>query len=201
MYTLDRGRSLEMSARKKKTILRTIRLSEDIDDLLEEDAQDQNISANALISKIMTRYVEWDRITERINYVSISNLFFRALINEISDEKIEEIARNLVTKTIKNIAMLETGKSDFDALVKTFLLVSKYGFNVHTNMPLSADTKVEGQFMITLAHNWGPKGGIFFRNYFDAFIRNELGKQPTINVGNDVVTVSLPRLQNRMFSH
>ena len=183
-----------MSAKKKKTILRTIRLSEDVDGLLESDAQEQNISTNALISKIMTRYAEWDRITEKIDYVSISNLFFRALISEISDEKMEEIARHVVTKTIKNIAMLESGKTDFDTLLRTVLLVSKYGLNVRTNAPLPVDTKSDGQYVLTLYHDWGPKGVIFFRSYFDALIRNELGKQPTISVSNDVITVSFPKL-------
>ena len=40
----------------------------------------------------MTRYVEWDRVVEKLDIVSFSNAFFVALINEVSDEKFQEIA-------------------------------------------------------------------------------------------------------------
>ena len=83
-----------MSAKKKKSILRTIRLSEDTDDLIENDAQEQNISANALIGKIMTRYAEWGRFIEKTSYVTIASPLFRALIGEVSDQKLEEIAED-----------------------------------------------------------------------------------------------------------
>jgi hypothetical protein len=95
-----------MSTKKKKTILRTIRLSEDVDALLERNSQDQNISTNTLIGKIMTRYVEWDRIIEKTSGVIISSLLFRALINEICDEKLEEIGKDAGAKVVKDIAMM-----------------------------------------------------------------------------------------------
>ena len=40
-----------MTGKRRKTVLRTIRLSEDIDTIPEEEARAQNISTNALIGK------------------------------------------------------------------------------------------------------------------------------------------------------
>jgi hypothetical protein len=179
-----------MSARKKKTILRTIRLSEDVDALLERDSQEQNISTNALVSKIMTRYVEWDRIMERIGYFYVTNLFFRALINEISDAKLEEIVKVFAVKDAKDIAMWATGKTDFDAMLKALSLLGRYSISP----PLSAEIKVDNQCTITLHHDWGPKGTVFFRSYFENFVRTELGRQPAISVTSNVITVSFPKL-------
>ena len=126
-----------MSAKKKKTILRTIRLSEDIDEMLERDAMEQNISANALISKIMIRYVEWDRVIQKTSYLTVSSPLFKALLNEISDEKLEEIAKGFATEVLNDLATLEFGKADFDTTLKTMFLLSKYDTALRASAPLS----------------------------------------------------------------
>ena len=182
-----------MSAKKKKTILRTIRLSEDTDNLLEKDSQEQNLSANALISKIMTRYVEWDRVIDRTSYIVISSLLFKALINEIDDQKLEEIGKNIVAQAIKELAMVEFGRSDFDTLLNTLFLIGKYDTGLIASAPLS-DNKVDSQYNITLRHDWGPKGSVLLRGYLENLVRNELGRQPAINATDEVIAVSFPKL-------
>ncbi len=183
-----------MSAKKKKTILRTIRLTEEIDEVLQRDAEEQNVSANALISRIMTRYLEWDRAIEKTSYVIISSILFRALINELSEQKLEEIGKNAVSEAIEEFAMVEFGKKDLDTLLNALLLIGKYDTGLRINLPLSNSNKVDGRYVITIYHDWGLKGSILFRGYFDNLVRNELGKQPTINITDDVVNVSFPKL-------
>jgi hypothetical protein len=190
--TLIRHWSVDLSAKKKKTILRTIRVSDELDSIIERDSEDQNISANALITKIMTHYVEWQRVVEKTSYILIASSLFRAIINEVSDEKIEEIAKTVVTTVIKDLSMLEFGKNDFDSILKTMFLIGKY----ETGLRTSASTPVEGKdgkYTLTLYHDWGPKGSVLFKSYFDNIIKNETGKPPIANTTDDVVTISFPR--------
>jgi hypothetical protein len=183
-----------MSVRKKKTILRTIRLSEDTDKVLERDSQEQNISTNSLIGKIMTRYVEWDRIIEKTSGVIISSLLFRELLNELSDQELEEIAKDFGVKVVKDLAMMAFGKEDLDTVLKTLLLIGKYSTGVRASAPVSVESKADGRYVLTLHHDWGPKGSVLFRSLFDYLVRNELGNQPTVSVTDDAVTVSFPKL-------
>jgi hypothetical protein len=185
---------LETSSRKKKTILRTIRLTEEIDDMLEKDAQEQNLSANALISKIMTRYVEWDRNVEKTSFTIISSHLFKALIDEVSEEKLDEIGRTLVYQAVKELAMVEFGKTDFDTLLNTVFLLGKYDTSLRLSAPSSSENRVDSQYIMTMRHDWGPKGSVLLRGFFDNIVRSELGKQPTISFTDDVITVSFPRL-------
>ena len=180
---------LDMTGKRRKTILRTIRLSEEIDNLLEKDAQEQDISTNALVGKIMTRYVEWERVVGKLDVVSFSNAFFKAIINEVSDEKLHEIASHEAIGQIKNQAMWEFGKTDFDTLLKTILVRGKYGWGCH----ISAESWGEGNYVLTLHHGWGHKGVVFFRSIFDSVIRSELGVQPTIDVADDVLAISFQK--------
>ncbi len=175
-----------MAGKRKKTVLRTIRLSEEIDGLLESDAEKQNISTNALVGKILTRYVEWDRIVERLHIVSFSNAFFVALLNEVSDDTIRELAAQEAVQQIKNHALWDFGKTDYDTLLKTILLIGKYGIATE----VSVESWGDGNYVITLRHTWGPKGAVFFRSFFDSFIRTVAEVQPRIDIADDVMAVS-----------
>jgi hypothetical protein len=175
-----------MSKIKRKTILRTIRLSEEVDGLLEKDAQEHNVSVNALISRIMTKYIEWDRHTERLGYVSIAKATFDALLNGVSDERLEKIAEHLATQRLKTIAMWAFGRTSFDALIRTISLVSKYGGY------WSAEINCDRDCVITLHHDFGMKGSTFFGSMFDTAVRNEMKSNPTINATDDALTISFP---------
>jgi hypothetical protein len=50
-----------MVKENKKTVLRTIRLSKELDDLLQKDADSKRISVGTLLAIILTRYSQWDR--------------------------------------------------------------------------------------------------------------------------------------------
>jgi len=74
--------------KRRKTILKTIRISQELDELLQKDAQLQRSTVNALISSIFTKYSEWDRYEEKFGYVSVTRQLFRALLEAAGEEKI-----------------------------------------------------------------------------------------------------------------
>jgi hypothetical protein len=57
---------------EKKTLLRTIRITHELEDILQRDAKFKRISVNALISSIMTKYAEWDRYRERFDAIVLN---------------------------------------------------------------------------------------------------------------------------------
>lgn len=175
-----------MSGTKKKTILRTIRLSEEVDDLLERDAQEHNISVNGLISKIMTKYTEWDRYTEKLGFVSFSKIILKAAINEMADETLEKIAKAQATQRTKTWAMWAFGKSSFETLLKAISLMGKY------EGIWSIETKCNRDCVITLHHDIGRKGSLYTKYFFDTVVREEMRSIPTIDTTDDTVIVSFP---------
>ena len=90
--------------------------------------------------------------------------------------------------------MLMFGKTDFNTPLKTIFLIGKYDTGIQSSAPPSVESKVDGRCVLTLYHDWGPKGAVLFRIYLDSLVRSELGKQPTISVTDDVITVNFPSL-------
>jgi hypothetical protein len=177
----------KLSLRKKKTILRTIRLTEEVDDLLEKDAQKQTMSVNALISKIMTKYVEWDSHVEKLGYVSIANSMLKRLMDAVSDEGLEKIARDFSDdQRVRTIALWAFRKVSTETILQTISLVGKYGGVWLT------DVKCDGECVITFHHALGAKGSTFTKYYVDSLVKNEFGTKPKIEATNDAVIVSFP---------
>ena len=59
-----------MVRENKKTVLRTIRLSKGLDELLQKDAISKRITVGALIFTILTKYSQWDRYTEKFDMIT-----------------------------------------------------------------------------------------------------------------------------------
>jgi len=59
------------SSNSNRSTTRTIRISQQLDRLLEKDAASKRVSVNSLISYMITKYAEWDRYVESLSFVSI----------------------------------------------------------------------------------------------------------------------------------
>ena len=59
------------SRTNEKSTTRTIRNPQKLDKLLEKDADNKRVSTNSLVSSIITKYAEWDRYSELLQFVSL----------------------------------------------------------------------------------------------------------------------------------
>src|SRR3990170_6816286 len=116
----------ERASKTRKTVLRTVRLSQELDDLLRKDAEENDLSINSLINKIMAKYIEWDRHIKKFRFVSVTSETLRAFLNEVGDEKLENIAKELGSDLTSAVSMLWSEKVDLDAFLRMISLYSKY---------------------------------------------------------------------------
>jgi hypothetical protein len=77
------------SRTNEKSTTRTIRIPQKLDKLLERDAENKRGIINSLISSIITKYAEWDRYSELLQFVSIPPDMFKLLAGSLDDEKIK----------------------------------------------------------------------------------------------------------------
>ena len=89
-------------SQKGRTVLRTIRISSELDKIIQKDAKDRRLSVNALISTIMTRYTEWDRFNERFGIISLKREAFGQIINMLDGEEVISVAKISVRKSLSS---------------------------------------------------------------------------------------------------
>jgi len=80
---------------KSKTLIRSIRLTKELDDILQKDARAKGISINSLIGIIMTKYIEMDRYNERYDTITLKQESFSSIIQGVEDDKLIQIAKEI----------------------------------------------------------------------------------------------------------
>jgi hypothetical protein len=94
-----------MVRENKKTVLRTIRLSKGLDELLQKDAKSKRITVGAMISAILTKYSQWDRYTEKFDMITLRQETIRAILEATEDDALIRKAREIGAKIPKEFLM------------------------------------------------------------------------------------------------
>ncbi len=172
-------------SRRKKTVLRTIRLTQELNDLLQEDARANGISVSALINKIMTKHVEWDRHIEKFSFISIASETFRSILREIDDKKLENIAKDLGNSMPQAVTMFWFKKLNLETFLKTISLFGKYS-GLHTN-----EIEIKGEnCTITFHHDLGRKWSAFLKHFLSQYVESAVGIAPQTDITDNLVVVS-----------
>ena len=168
-----------------KTVLRSIRLSAEQDKLLEEEAKKKNLSVNSLLTKLIAKYAEWDRLAERFGFVSVGRQGFIQLINSLDDEALVTHGREVGKRIAPDITRFWFGKLDLKSFLSFIAVQSKYS-GIYQYEAVS-----EGRtHTITFHHELGPRYNVVLANYFDEAIRNIVGVAPKIETGNNSFILS-----------
>lgn len=166
----------------KKTILKTIRISEELDDLLRKDANINRTSVNTLVFSILTKYAEWDRYAQKFGFVSCSRRAYSAIIESVESEKLQSVMEKVLEVPI-SMMMLWFGKANTETLLSLFSLIDRYcGLFKH-------EVEKDGRdYAVTLYHDFGTNFSIFLKRYFEKAIKSIEGIAPRVELGDSFVT-------------
>lgn len=159
----------DRAKRKKKTVLRVSRITEDLDRLLQKDAADKRISVNALAASIFTKYAEWDRYSERFGFVSVGKELFSAILDATDEQRLEKIGDDLGAQLPKQFILFWFKKLNVETFLGYISLVSRYGGLA------KCDFEVQGrEYTLTALHDLGSKWSIFLKHFFASGLSSTL---------------------------
>ena len=167
-----------------KTILRSVRFSDELDRLLKADAKKKGISVNALISEIFTKYAEWDRFAQRFPMISISRQGFRSLMDSLDNERLNEYAAEAGSRNAPEIALFWFRKLDTTAFFQLVHILSKYGNTFEYEHSVGQSVHI-----LAIHHELGSRYSEFLAHYFDAAIRKFIGVAPQVEIGKNSITI------------
>jgi hypothetical protein len=157
----------------RKTVLRTVRLAQEMDRQLQEDAEANGMTVNGLMNRILTKYIKWDTHIEKFKFVSITNETLKLFLEEGSDNEIERIATDTGRKTIEGITLFWFHKLNLETALKTASIYGRY------SGLLTSEIKVdEGNYKIIFHHDLGDKWSLFLKCAINQFIKTSLGIVP-----------------------
>jgi uncharacterized protein YxeA len=175
---------MNLSARPKKTVLRTIRISEEVDGILEKDAKAHRTGVNSLISSIMGKYAEWDRYTEKFGHVAIPTSLFRALLELIDENALVALADRVSVELTNEITSFWFKKTNLETVLQFFSITCEYG--------KVGEVEIENEgrnYTITVYHEYGRKWSIWLQHYIDKVIRTFVKAIPQFETTENTLTL------------
>jgi len=171
-----------MGSKRKKTVLKVTRISENLDHLLEKDATEKRVSVNSLINAILTRYSEWDRYTEKFGFVSITRDAFRSIIDSTDEVNLAEVARDVGGRQVQELSTFWFQRFSIETFLSLLSLFSKYGGVGEYELA------TEGRnYVITMHHDMGDKWSSWLRSLWDQALRYALRIIPSIETTSSSV--------------
>lgn len=168
----------------KKTVLKTMRISDYINTLLEKDADFKGVSVNALISMIMTKYVEWDRYIERFGGITLRPQAIKEILEAVDDDKLAEIAKHSGSRFPKEFVLFWFKKANLDTYLKSLRLTCKY--KGYARYELDTDGS---EYTVILIHDLGVKWSNFLMYVVDAGMKSITGIVPKFELNSDSLIV------------
>ena len=175
---------MNLSDRRAKTVLRTVRLSEELDAILEKDAKAKKTSVNGLMAAIMTKYAEWDRFADRFGHICIPATMFRALLDLADENALATLAERLGIELTNELVSFWYKKISLETLLQLISDVSEYG-----NLG-ELEVENEGRnYTISIYHEYGKKWSRYLEHYADKMIRYYLKVIPQFETTENTLTL------------
>lgn len=160
----------------KKTVLKTIRITQELDNILKRDAKTKGVNVNAHITSIFTKNAEWDRYVERFGgLITIRHETLRSILELIRDnDAIYNVAYEASYRIPKEFLLLWFKKIDVESYLEYLSLVCRYAGWAQ----LEIDKHDGDQYIATLIHNMGEKWSYWLKGAIEGGMKNTVGIQP-----------------------
>jgi hypothetical protein len=159
----------------KKSVLRTFRISTELDSALIRNANKKKMGMNALATSIFNKYVEWDCLTEEFGYFTVPSEMVVKLLQSVRKDKISLIAKQ-VAKRVASSIPLWYGKADLDSLIRYVSTSVNY-----TGARLQQRIQKEGSLVrITVYQPYDDVGIAWAKAFNTALVEGVLGYPPKI---------------------
>ena len=180
-----------MSFGKKKTVLRSIRISQELDELLQKDAKNKRISVNALISTMMTKYAEWDRFADKFGYVTLTSETFKTILEITDEKKLSELAKVIGARLPKEVMLFWFKKTDIEAFLSYVDLYGKYSGLFQYELDKEGD-----RYTITAHHELGENWSTFLKIFIGEAMKDTLGIIPEFEVSKSSIVARFSERPN-----
>ena len=156
----------------KKSAVISARVSEEVKNKLEDEAEMKASTINTLTSNILTKHVSWDRFAEDIGFVFLTKPFLRAILDEVDEKTMKLIAVSTCRGAIRDAVLFLKGEMSKETIVEAFDL-----WFAASHIPFRHIKKPEIDRYI-VQHGLGQKWSIYIGAVVNVLL-NEVGHKVT----------------------
>ncbi len=171
--------------KQSSTKLTTVRIPRELYDIVSEDAHAESIGFNTVLTRILRKYVEWDRMASKFGTITITREGFIEFLAIANDEELDKLGSSFAKRYIEGSEFWFQA-SDYGSLFRLFDLMAKHGGLGVIQVNDSGKEKT-----IHFRHDLQISGSKFFAAAIRALLQGYDNKFK-IDVSQNSLTVRLP---------
>lgn len=109
-----------MEYHKPHIVRRSYAIPEEIQQLFEYEAKEQDLNTNAFLVKMMKKWLYFDLPLSKIGALTIPEPCHRSWVDMTESDKLEEMALRQASKNFSSIISLFNGTEQFDSLIESY---------------------------------------------------------------------------------
>ncbi len=172
----------------KKTVLRSIRIPADLEQVLAKDANTKGLSVNALVASILTKYSEWDRYADKFGLVTITRVGLRTMIEGMGEESAARVARETGGQNPQEMTMFWFKKPNFDTFLSYLNIICRYGGNGQYELEMDGR-----DCTILFHHGLGINVSKYLGYFFTEAIRDIVGASAKTETGRNTLVLKFQK--------
>ncbi|HZD13526.1 MAG TPA: hypothetical protein VE177_08430 [Candidatus Binatus sp.] len=163
----------ESSRARVKSVTRTIRIDDDINQHLEKLARDQRVSVNYFANQALRKFVEWDIYAERLGFITLPPDIFEKLMGSITEVQARDLGSWVGKNLAKDLIAYLFKRVDLETSVRGLeLLGPRYGkafrFEYSNDGHLTT---------VILNHGFGRNASLFYGEAVKALLKDLVNTQ------------------------
>lgn len=175
------------NAERKKSVLRSIRVSRKLAVNLENEAREAKISVNSLVASILERHDEWEKVADKFGFVHISGELFRRFLDALDEDNLASMAREFGRDMSTDLIIFWFKEVSLESVKRYFSLLAHYEKLFTLDF-----TELRGNYVIIAHHDFGEKGSIWFLNMLRGAIESNLDVTTSVKHTKTSVMIEIP---------
>lgn len=175
-----------MSEAKKKSKTISFRLDPDLIEEIKNDAELEKINVNALVSKILSNHILWERYERKLGLLPMTKPFVRHSINKMKNEEIIHLAEEVEKDTFSDILNFMKGEytvEDFIEILRSWIYVAWMQHDV---------TKTKAGYTFRINHDLGEKWSLYVKTLVTELFHDIVQKSLNVKSTKNTITLSFP---------
>jgi hypothetical protein len=168
---------------KIRTETITFRLPSSLIDELRRDAELEDVSLNALVTRIFSNHIQWERYERKVGLLPMTKPFLKEVLNQMTDEQIIHLAYKIEKESFKGILrfMKENIElDDFMRFLRTWLTASW----MQHNIVIKNDS-----YRFNIQHDLGIKWSLYVKTLVSELCQDVLGRAVDIKINDNLISL------------
>ena len=176
----------EKQVSKKKTQTITFRLDSELIDEIKRESGLEKINVNALVSKILSNHILWERYERKLGLLPMTRPFIKHSLQKMNKEEIIHLAEEVEKDTFSDILNFIKGEytvEDFIEILRSWIYVAWMQHDV---------IKGNKTYTVRINHDLGDKWSLYVKTLVTELFHDIVQKSIEVKTTKNTITLVFP---------